>query len=125
MNSATLTGLVLALSSAGLAEPISHAARVKTCADSMVANCYAFPLLAQLPVGPFRVHDSYPMPYTVTSPCHNLSTEQATDAGCTSFNDGDSAGSPVYAMAGAGNSTCYALGHLRDGPSTSRGVDRL
>ena len=66
-----------------------------------------------LPAGPFVIDDAWPMPYFVTAPCKNVSKEQTN---CTSFNSGDSAGTPAYAAAQTSktSSVCYALGHLAD-----------
>eukprot|EP00039_Didymoeca_costata_P003983 m.70841 g.70841 ORF g.70841 m.70841 type:complete len:699 (+) comp12173_c0_seq1:61-2157(+) len=69
--------------------------------------CSSYPGLSSLPLGPFAIHDSFPMPYFVTAPCHNLTAQQTN---CTSFNNGDDA-SPVFAYS---QGICYALGHLSD-----------
>ena len=38
---------------------------------------------------------------------------------CTSFDSGDAAGAPAYAVAGTPPSTCYALGHLATNPTVA------
>eukprot|EP00040_Diaphanoeca_grandis_P004874 m.30447 g.30447 ORF g.30447 m.30447 type:complete len:719 (-) comp16287_c0_seq1:149-2305(-) len=68
-------------------------------------TCLDFGGLNELATGPFAIADNYPMPYFVTSPCHNV-TDAETN--CTSFIDGDSLGAPAYAYS---LSKCYALGH--------------
>ncbi len=69
--------------------------------------CVSFPKIAALPRGPFAISDSYPMPYFVTAPCHNVTKAQTN---CTAFADGTPA-SPAWAVSG---NTCYALGSLDD-----------
>ena len=69
------------------------------------SQCLAFPGLASLPRGPFAIADSFPMPYFVTAPCHDVSPQQTN---CTSFNGGDKVDTPAFAVS---NTQCYALGH--------------
>ena len=90
-----------------------------SAAGSFLPSCWAFPDLIRLPAGPFRIRDAYPMPYLVTSTCTNITYVSATAAGCTAFDSDDSGGTPAYAMAGAGNHTCYALGHPSTAGSTT------
>ena len=74
-------------------------------------GCVDFPLIADLPRGPFYIRDSYPMPYFVTAPCSNVTRAQTN---CTSFADQTTA-APAWADS-AGE--CYALGH--DGSMVAR-----
>jgi hypothetical protein len=73
--------------------------------------CVSYPGIAALPAGPFVIYDQYPMRYFVAAPCHNVSKSQTN---CTAFNSGDDSGAPAFAVAGAGDLDCYALGHLSD-----------
>jgi hypothetical protein len=91
-----------AVVTAGCSDPSPFAL---TSSAAGMQECYNFPEIASLAVGPFAIHDNYPMPYFVTAPCHNVTAKQTN---CTSFNGGDSAGAPAFAVSGA---QCYALGH--------------
>ena len=81
---------------------------------SSAGTCIHYPSLAagKLPLGPFAIHDSYPMPYLISSPCQNVSLSALSEwkNHCASFASGDDAGAPAWASA---NGVCYALGHGR------------
>jgi hypothetical protein len=93
--------------SAGCGAAAGDAFVVRSGAGNSPAACVSFPKIATVPRGPFAISDSYPMPYFVTAPCHNVTKAQTN---CTAFADGTPA-SPAWAVSG---NTCYALGSLDD-----------
>jgi len=108
MLDATAAALVAYLAPAGASAAAGCGADspfVVSSFTSTGSQCLAFPGLASLPRGPFAIADSFPMPYFVTAPCHDVSPQQTN---CTSFNGGDRVDTPAFAVS---NTQCFALGH--------------